>query len=65
VLEWTGKQRGEFRLAQSVQGELMNTGLQVFAGLDLDLHDNDTAALFHRLESGEDVASVLAGIEGP
>jgi hypothetical protein len=39
--------------------------LQVFAGLDLDLHDNDTAALFHRLESGEDVASLLAGIEGP
>ncbi|BEI81784.1 hypothetical protein CcaverHIS002_0209440 [Cutaneotrichosporon cavernicola] len=38
---------------------------QVFSGLDVGVHDNDTARLFAALEASEDPLSVLAAIEGP
>jgi asparagine synthetase B (glutamine-hydrolysing) len=38
---------------------------QVFQGLEVPISENDTELLFGRIESGDDVLSVLAGIEGP
>ncbi|GMK59940.1 hypothetical protein CspeluHIS016_0901570 [Cutaneotrichosporon spelunceum] len=38
---------------------------QVFSGLDVGVHENDTACLFAALEASSDPLSVLAAIEGP
>jgi len=58
--------RGGGITAQPLIGKLGVLGWngQVFQGLDVG-SDNDTQKLFERLEDGEDVATVLAGIEGP
>jgi asparagine synthetase B (glutamine-hydrolysing) len=38
---------------------------QVFAGLDVAPGENDTRALFTRLEAGDDPAELFARVEGP
>lgn len=38
---------------------------QVFSGLDVGVHENDTAKIFARLEAGDDPLAVLAAVEGP
>ena len=38
---------------------------QIFDGMDVGVNENDTKAIFERLEAGEQVEHVLRGIEGP
>jgi asparagine synthetase B (glutamine-hydrolysing) len=59
--------RGEGVTAQPLVGKRGALGWngQVFNGLDLGLRDNDTRAIFDKLEAGESPTAVLQEIEGP
>ncbi|WOO76947.1 Asparagine synthetase domain-containing protein 1 [Vanrija pseudolonga] len=59
--------RGEGVTAQPLVGKrgVLGWNGQVFDGLDIGPRDNDTRAIFEKLEAGESPAEVLQEIEGP